>query len=134
MIFSNFISDWDESLFTDSEITLYIKDDLRNFNEFYKISSLNNICFFNALINSKDKEKKISTNVENSVYKNIWSKILQEKISPIKSIYIFSSEETISYLFTFRYFDKIKKSSGIGNIFQKDLLSLYNSLKKISDI
>ncbi|HNZ26166.1 MAG TPA: hypothetical protein PLG34_01320 [Spirochaetota bacterium] len=134
MIFPNFISDWDDSLLRDSEITLYIKDDIRNFNEFYKISSVNNVCFFNAIINSNDKEKKISLNVENSVYKNIWSKILEEKTSLIKSIYVFSSGETVSYLFTFRYFDKIKKSSGIGNIFQKDLLFLYNSFKKISDM
>ncbi|HOF01452.1 MAG TPA: hypothetical protein PK385_06875 [Spirochaetota bacterium] len=134
MIFPNFISDWDDSLLRDSEITLYIKDDIRNFNEFYKISSVNSVCFFNAIINSNDKEKKISLNIENSVYKNIWSKILEEKTSLIKSIYVFSSGETVSYLFTFRYFDKIKKSSGIGNIFQKDLLFLYNSFKKISDM
>lgn len=123
--------EWQDNFLLDSEITLFINNNLRKNQEFYKIMSLNNNIQFNSLIKTQEEEKKVLVKIDSNEYKKIWDFYFLIKPYLLKNIYIYQSEEPISYLFSFRCFEQNKKITGLGKIIQKELSKIYDSFKKI---
>lgn len=140
MIFLKYNNDWENKILLDSEVTLFIKkSEFKDRSEFYKIYSVDGKVQYSSIIklgdneNREIKEKITNKQINKDVYLNLWKELIFDVTPPIKSIYLYSSDEPQSYLFNFRVLENRKKTSGIGNIFQLNLKKFYDFFKKIND-
>ena len=140
MIFLKYNNDWENKILLDSEVTLFIKkSEFKDRSEFYKIYSVDGKVQYSSIIklgdneNREIKEKITNKQINKDVYLNLWKELIFDVTPPIKSIYLYSSDEPQSYLFNFRVLENRKKTSGIGNIFQLNLKKFYYFFKKIND-